>query len=125
MELIEKPCILKNEIKIIDKSKYQIASYMGSVKFRACILASKSCEIFHLTEYCTEDLAVISLKLSMNNALKQVIVASSYTPPEGDFLPPDYWIIGTDANSHHVVWGSSDNNVKGEALLQFIFIVQI
>lgn len=29
-------------------------------------------------------------------------------------------IVGCDANAHHTVWGSSNNNTRGESLLQFI-----
>ncbi len=29
-------------------------------------------------------------------------------------------MIGMDANSHHVIWGSSDINPRGNALLEFI-----
>lgn len=28
--------------------------------------------------------------------------------------------MGCDANSHHIVWGSSDTNVRGKSLLDFI-----
>ena len=30
-------------------------------------------------------------------------------------------IIGTDCNSHNEIWGSTDNNSRGEELLEFIF----
>jgi len=29
-------------------------------------------------------------------------------------------IIGCDANAHHVIWGRSDVNQRGESLLEFI-----
>jgi hypothetical protein len=29
-------------------------------------------------------------------------------------------VVGTDANAHHTVWGSTDINVRGEQLLEFI-----
>ena len=30
-------------------------------------------------------------------------------------------IVGSDCNSHHEIWGSSDTNNRGENLLDFIF----
>jgi Endonuclease-reverse transcriptase len=29
-------------------------------------------------------------------------------------------VIGCDANSHHVAWGSTDTNSRGAALLEYI-----
>ena len=29
-------------------------------------------------------------------------------------------IIGCDANSHHTVWGSTNTNARGEALLEYL-----
>ena len=36
-----------------------------------------------------------------------------------DISKPKGWtlIVGCDANSHHIVWGNSDVNSRGEALL--------
>lgn len=133
--MIQEPYILKNVIRLIDETKYQIISYKGRDKLRSCIIASKNCEIFPLTQFCTGDLTVVSLKLKMHNVARLIVVASCYTPSEIDILPPSDdvinlvnhcscnnlpLIIGTDANSHHVVWGSSDCNPKGDSLLEFI-----
>lgn len=35
------------------------------------------------------------------------------------------FLIGCDANAHHTVWGSTDINVRGESLLEFILKEQI
>ena len=53
----------------------------------------------------------------------------SIDPPPADitsqlisFCENQKWelIIGTDANSHHIAWGSTDNNHRGENLLDYI-----
>ncbi|XP_039763802.1 uncharacterized protein LOC120636403 isoform X3 [Pararge aegeria] len=66
---------------------------------------------------------------------KRVGFISAYIPSETDFNPPTKEleetviryrgkrtpiIIGCDANSHHVAWGSTNTNKKGELLIEFI-----
>lgn len=133
--MIQEPYIVKNEVKIIDKVKYQIIFHKGEGKVRSCILASRSCDLFPLTQFCTGDLTVGSLNLKINNVARLIVIASCYMPSEADVLPPRNdvmnlvayckrknlpLILGSDANSHHVVWGSSNCNPKGDSLLEFI-----
>ncbi|PNF19647.1 hypothetical protein B7P43_G18121 [Cryptotermes secundus] len=65
---------------------------------------------------------------------KELIVASVYLPYDSDEPPQtkemsdiiDYCfsrkrqlIIGCDANAHHILWGSTGTNPRGESLMEF------
>jgi splicing factor 45 len=66
---------------------------------------------------------------------KGLVLASAYLPYDSPNPPPsedleqlepfcghsNLWIIiGADANIHHIIWGSSETNTRGESLLEFI-----
>ncbi|XP_063827935.1 uncharacterized protein LOC135077339 [Ostrinia nubilalis] len=75
-----------------------------------------------------------AVKIQREGDLRGVIVASAYLPYEKadpvsrqmqDLIQHGNQedletIIGCDANAHHVVWGSSNNNARGERLLDFL-----
>lgn len=60
------------------------------------------------------------------------MVVSAYLPYDSEAPPPLERIvelcerekipllIGTDSNSHHVIWSSSNTNLRGEQLVQFM-----
>ena len=66
--------------------------------------------------------------------MREVVVASAYFPyglnlcPTAEvielikFCEDKGWdlLLGCDANAHHLAWGSSDTNNRGEKLLQFL-----
>ena len=84
-----------------------------------------------MSQFTNEDLVAIVVK--SNN--KIVVLASLYMPGDSAEAPPptifrnlvnycderNYGlIVGTDANSHHTAWGSTDINDRGEQLLDYI-----
>jgi hypothetical protein len=89
---------------------------------------------FPLTEFITRDLVSAIIDIPMERGTQKTVITSVYMAP--DERDPsslellaliDYCqksntqiIIGCDANAHHIVWGSSDTNDKGESLLEFI-----
>ena len=66
--------------------------------------------------------------------MREVVVVSAYFPYESNLCPTAEvieiikfcedkgWdlLLGCDANAHHLTWGSSDTNNRGEKLLQFL-----
>jgi len=73
--------------------------------------------------------------IAINSGNKVIVLASTYMPGDSIEPPPPRnltklakycedknWdlIIGADANSHHVVWGSTDTNNRGEELLDYV-----
>ena len=100
-------------------------------KVRSCIVISKNIDSWLLTQYSDEDITCIGIR--DNN--KIFVLCSVYMPYTSPTPPPQQklkdltaycytqgWglLIAADANSHHTVWGSSDDNERGEALYDFI-----
>ena len=114
---------------------YSTFSVSVDVRPRAAILVSQDIEAWPLVEHINKDLVTILVKIDMNGARKEVAVCSAYLPYDQVGLPPTRelegvvsfcrnkkipLLIGCDSNSHHEVWGSTGNNARGEALLDFI-----
>jgi ribonuclease HI len=100
-------------------------------------LIRKGIKFFSYNEFCDSDNTVINIELKeeRGNVLK-LILCSCYMPFDSQESPPGilleklvdfcksqakHVLIGADANSHHVNWGSSDTNVRGESLMDFIY----
>ena len=99
---------------------------------RACVLV-KGCDAILMPIWCNRDLAVIKVDLpGKQGTARQVVVASAYFPYDSKEPPPPAGVaeliahcrerglpllLGYDANSHHMVWGSLNVNARGEALL--------
>ena len=98
---------------------------------RAAVITRGGFDCWKLNQFCNSDQAVIAFKTKN----KITVIASIYMPYDSVDPPPaqittqlisfcedQKWelIIGADANSHHIAWGSTDNNSRGENLLDFI-----
>lgn len=133
--LIQEPYLFKSAIRGFNIRKFNLIQNYGPGKPRSCIVASKNCDIMPIRQYCTDDLVVAMLRVSINGSTRKIIVASGYMSPERESLPPSADVInlvnycktvnlplllGCDANSHHTLWGSTDCNPKGHALMDFI-----
>ncbi|XP_015187720.1 PREDICTED: uncharacterized protein LOC107072363 [Polistes dominula] len=102
---------------------------------RACVFVSKKHHALRLSRFCSRDLAVASVRLRLGGGLTDLIVCSAYFPYDSAEHPPREelravvehcrrevldLVIGCDANSHHVAWGSSNTNKRGTALLEYL-----
>lgn len=107
----------------------------GQQRARACIAVHSSIQAILHPEFSSADLCTV--ELTAKQGRKPIILASLYCPynngrPNG--LPTamfkrlvrhctrtnTHLVIGSDANSHHVQWGSTDTNARGEALLEYL-----
>ena len=108
---------------------HRFRQYVGvhhreNIRPRACILInSTKIRILKLTQFCNRDLVTLLID-------EKLIVASCYMPGEIESTDPppqilrnlvDYCdgrnyklIVGTDANAHNTVWGSIQNNARGD-----------
>jgi hypothetical protein len=88
-----------------------------------------------LSGFSCRDLVAVLVKYLENEAERQVVICSAYLPYDSEDPPPTkelkelmryceeehlYLIIGCDSNVHHTVWGSTECNSRGEALMEFI-----
>ncbi|XP_043474384.1 uncharacterized protein LOC122506334 [Leptopilina heterotoma] len=131
---VQEPWVYKGKIRGLSDCGVLVSSPQEPVP-RACLIYN-GLDAFPLLKLTTRDLAVVKAKYLENNGNKrEVVVASAYFPRSGDDPAPpteveklvDYCqrqslplIIGCDANAHHVVWGSTDNNDRGRRLLDFL-----
>ena len=128
--LIQEPYQYKGKVKDISKDLV-IFSDDSKKKVRACIVTTKNVEAWILSQFTNEDQVTIGMRWG-NSFLA---VASTYMPYDSELPPPPQilkdlikhcreknWqlVVGTDANSHNTVWGSTDNNQRGESLLDYI-----
>lgn len=98
---------------------------------RACVLIRKGILALPLSIYQSRDTAAVKISSSLTD---DITVMSAYFPYDGKHPPPrevtnlvnhcegqgKKLIIGCDANAHHVVWGSSDCNKRGEEVLEYL-----
>ena len=99
---------------------------------RAAIITTKGLNCWKLDQFCTEDQSTIALYTGAN---KITVIASVYMPYDSPEPPPSdtltnlitlceqkNWelLIGADANSHNIAWGSNDNNNRGEKLMDYL-----
>ena len=129
--LIQEPWTYKNKISGKLKGWNLFYYYQKDKRPRACIYCTPNLQCSFLPKYSNEDtVAVRVYNVSQNG--DSFIFVSTYmaneepAPPyvlrellvfsEMEKIPT---IIGTDANAHHTIWGSSNVNMRGEELLEY------
>ncbi|XP_072392212.1 uncharacterized protein [Diabrotica undecimpunctata] len=91
-----------------------------------------------MAQFCTSDVTAVKVKCPWGKGKnRELILASVYLPSDAATLPPTRemedlvnhclsqkveHIIGCDSNSHHLGWGSRDNNARGKSLYDYIII---
>ena len=130
--LLQEPAQNKGRITSINNKK--VRCYTGSKeKPRACILLDRKMRSFLITQFSDRDTVTLLIKDNLTN--ENIYICSAYMPFDSPDMPPPRiiqelvahceskginLILGTDANAHHIIWGSSDTNNRGENLLEFI-----
>ena len=132
--LIHEPWLFKDQVRGLGGLKGSLY-YCRIGKPRACIWAGNGITSFPLPQLTCSDLVAISVQYRVGGRYKKAIFASAYLPYDPRVMPPtpelrrviNYCsnnnldlIVGCDANSHHTVWGSTDINNRGVALLEYL-----
>ncbi|MCP3666940.1 MAG: hypothetical protein GY696_31350 [Gammaproteobacteria bacterium] len=87
-----------------------------------------------LTNLTGRDECAILVRIRIGGQIRKVCFASIYLPSDGVRHPSEgfcnivEWcsnrnielVVGCDSNSHHTVWGSRDNNNRGDALAEYL-----
>ncbi|XP_072398155.1 uncharacterized protein [Diabrotica undecimpunctata] len=100
---------------------------------RACIVYGNEVNCTLIPDLCSGDFVTGILTASTEEGSKRWLVCSAYFAGEKVFRPGIvedvitysrrenlHLILGCDANAHHLAWGSTNINSRGESLLQFI-----
>lgn len=132
--LLQEPWANKGKIQGIPHSLGKLIFDKNSSRPRAAMLLSNKINFLNIPLFNRKDLVAVLVKLPTPGGFIEVIMASAYFPGEELDAPPidvielvEYSknhnlpvILGCDANAHHLVWGSSDINKRGESLLEYL-----
>ena len=132
--IIQEPWLVKGVIKGLGNCSEVINAYTAN-KIRAYTI-TKGGDVTLLLQLSSGDLTAVQLRFMLaSGTYRHVIVGSVYVPYNSDDLPPQEEVkkfvacasnkglellLGCYANSHHEVWGSTDINLTGKSLLDFI-----
>lgn len=138
--LIQEPWIIKTKITGFGSLNGQIFSLPSNQQPRTAIYVPRKIKASPLVQFCTSDVTAVKVKCPWGKGKsRELILASVYLPSDAATLPPtkemedlvDHClsqkvelIIGCDSNSHHLGWGSKDNNSRG-SLFMTILLVKI
>ena len=122
--------------RAIPKVHSDLAHYYynhGTAGPRSCILVHKSLDnaCWEIKQFSGRD--CMAVKIDINN--KKVILASIYKGIEDASFPPKPLIelekyakqidapliIGSDTNSHHIIWGNKKQDKRGEVLFEHLY----
>lgn len=102
---------------------------------RACVFVGNGVKAVALPQYTRSDAVAVQVDYLKNGKTAQVILCSAYFPFEAKDGPPteefrklvDYCsrrklhlLASCDVNAHNTVWGSTDTNGRGQALLEYL-----
>lgn len=111
-------------------------SDISATKVRTCIFvkADSNYTAVAISEFCSRDLTTVRVDYKINGKPETVILASAYLPYE-ELNPPSQLlqnlisfckkekielVIGSDANAHHTIWGSTDISPRGKSLSEYL-----
>ena len=135
--LIQEPHVHNNKVIGLKTSIGTVFAGTRVLNPRTCIFVNKKYHAILVPELSNRDLTVIYLERKIKGVDHPVMVASAYLP----YDHPDrrehcttevkrliercktdniQLILGMDANAHHIVWGSTDINQRGESLLDYL-----
>ena len=131
--MVQEPWICKGTIKGSPSTATKHVGVGKQGRPRACIYTSGDLNAWMLPKYSNADVVTVSIN-NLQGVLPKTIIFSSVYMAEENTAPPliveelyKYCnhnslplVLGCDANAHHVAWGSSNINKRGEELLEFI-----
>lgn len=138
--LIQEPWVYRGQVKGISMEQGSLIHANEELGPRAYVFVNRTHSAIKLSQFCTRDLAVATIKLCVEGRITELVIASAYLPYDSDGPPPtrelrelvDYCsnkgadlLVGCDANSHHTVWASSDTNERRTALLEYICLTNL
>ena len=132
--LLQEPWVHGNCIRGITKGCGRLFVGSSETRPRTCLCVRGDIDAWLLPQVSSADVTAVRAELQLQEEKIKVIIASLYLPFDLRTVPPSNELlslmeyskqtkipvlIGCDANSHHTLWGSSDINNRGRALLEF------
>jgi hypothetical protein len=134
MALIQEPWYCEGLIRGLNIPGYTLFFASGIDRPRACI-PMRNETAWLLPGFSCKDLIAVLIKYNEDGAERRLVVCSAYLPCDPEDPPPPkeleelvrycenenlYLVVGCDSNAHHSVWGSTNCNSRGEALVEFL-----
>ena len=134
--LLQEPLCWKSKVQNVPRNARLHAASVDGTSPRAAILVSKSLHSRLVPQYSNRDTVTVACDImGRNGHLRTVWWVASYMPGDSAEDPPpemvrsvvDYCnrekiplLLGCDANAHNQAWGSTNDNPRGVALLEYI-----
>ncbi|HEY0221242.1 MAG TPA: hypothetical protein VGC17_00205, partial [Lactovum miscens] len=139
ISLIQEPWVRGNKIHGFGQLHDRLLYCKTGIKPRAAIYVASNVNTMMLNQYSNDDVVTMRVCRSVSEGGDFIVVSAylpydSPTPPPGPFLEKIVefcdkksipLLIGTDSNSHHVIWGSSNINLRGEQLVQYLMSTEM
>jgi hypothetical protein len=134
MALIQEPWYCEGHSRGLNIPGYTLFSARGADRPRACIL-TRNKSAWMLPGFSCRDLVAVLIKYDEEGAEQCLVVCSAYLPYDSEDPPPSkefeklvqyceyenlYLVVGCNSNAQHSVWGSTNCNSRGEALVDFL-----
>ncbi|KAL1448444.1 hypothetical protein WDU94_012211 [Cyamophila willieti] len=127
LALIQEPYLVNGRVAGLGESRGRVIYDNTSSNPRTCIFVKEGIACLPMWTYITRDMTAVKINVQEGRESKSYILVSCYLPFENtdpislelqafvDHMEEEGqdYIIGTDANSHHYTWGSSNNNNRG------------
>lgn len=130
--LIQEPWHYRGRIRGLNTPGFTVLNAKSNSKVRSCIVLRNDLKYLFLSQLSNTDLTVARLEAGNAEGGKGLLIASVYLPYDSSSPPPGAeveklvefsasmnieLVAGVDANAHHICWGSSNINNRGESLI--------
>lgn len=129
--LVQEPYQLKGKVLGMG-SAYNIYYTKGLKKIRSCIISRKSLDVVFMPSLSNEDNTTVKWHYQLMDGNPRTVLLSSVYLPYEDTDPASQGLrriceedtnseklIGMDANSHNLLWASTNTNERGKRLLEY------
>ena len=134
--LVQEPWQVKGVVKGLNNPNHTVFHAICSpgVSPRAALVCPKELNPVFLSQLSTPDITAVQITLSLaHRRTRPVVLVSAYLPGD-EPIPQDHLrriqdfcnstksdlLLGGDINAHHTVWCSTDNNPRGEEMLDLL-----
>lgn len=131
--LIQEPYLYRGQIQGLGKTGGTIFNHRVA-NVRTCVYVRNGIDAIPLHSFCSRDLTTVRIINRNGEGGRTLIVASAYLPYESEEPASPKLreltehcsredlnlVIGCDANAHHITWGSTGTNKRGEKLMEYL-----
>ena len=135
--LIQEPWVYRGHVRGLTGTGGQLFSGLSEEgrPCRAAVWVAQTLVAVQLPQFCSRDQVAVAVEYKSGGDGRRLVFASTYLPYDSELPPPSAemqalvgycraqglpLVLGCDANAHHVGWGSSNCNARGESLAEYL-----